>query len=143
VIRALLLITLLAGCGLERLDHPLAVARADVRAVCQGDDHQTVVHLSALDSSPRARLPGIPGEEGACLTELRWSVAGTAWKVQNGELVCRPPCPYDAEEPLDCPVDVTFAADHGFSVTLAVVNDRGETDIAALPFALTTGGTCE
>ncbi len=138
----LLLSGLVAGCGLEAVGHPLAVARVDPGGICIGDDHRTVLHLSARGSLPRAVLPGTPQAPDDCLVELSWEVEGSPYEVKAGAERCRPACPCDGDCSTDCLLDISLPGDRAAVVSLTVENQLGERDRTEVPVALTEPSSC-
>lgn len=135
----------LQGCFAERTEHPLAALQMAPAAVCAGDDYTTQIHLDADGSQAKAHLPGGPVQAGHCVTRVAWSVSGSAYQVDAGELACEFPCPCDEPDACDtgCPVTITLDGQHTATVTLEVQNELGETDLAIVPVALVAAQPCD
>jgi hypothetical protein len=102
----------LMGCGSPPPPAPSAVIDTNPGSVCQGDDHETPVHLDATASAPRLTLVPVAPREGEAITSIRWTFTGSEYRIVEG-----------SEQSLE--LKVTLQADRPLHVRLTLENDAG------------------
>jgi hypothetical protein len=120
------------GCGAPPPPAPSPVIELNPSSVCQGDAHETIIHLDGTASAPRLTLVPVAPGEGEVITRTRWSFSGSDYRIVEGSA-------------RQLELRVTMQADRPLHVRLSLQNDAGGEAEASATVAITQrleDGTC-